>query len=206
MGGCGATSAPLEASLIVYTWPLWILIFTSASLKQKLKRRHMIGALLGFGGIAVLFAGKGMTLNDTLLLPGHGWALMCALTWSLFSAFSARHSNIGSGYLGWVFLFSSGISLSAWFVLGAPLAPPRSLVVTVCSAFLVVSGYGLWDFGIKHGNVQLLGISSFLTPVLAVLYLVMLQKAEFGVSSFAALVLIVLGIGVAIFATSGREL
>ena len=57
--------------------------------------------------------------------------------------------------------------------------------------------YAMWDFGMKHGNAQLIGVMSFLTPVLTAVYLVALGIAELTPYLVISLLLVVSGIGVA---------
>jgi drug/metabolite transporter (DMT)-like permease len=38
-----------------------------------------------------------------------------------------------------------------------------------------------WDHGTKHGDLRLLGVLSYLTPVLSTLWLVLAGRAEAGV-------------------------
>lgn len=191
---------PLEATLIIYTWPLLVIVFTTISLKQKLKWYHMVAGALGLAGIAALMMGRGLELGSLSLTSGHLWAVISSLTWSIFSAVAARHSWLSNNFLGGVFALSSIFNGVIWLVfLGAPPAPASSLwIVAVASIFFALS-YASWDYGMKHGNAQLIGVLSFLTPVLSAVYLVMLGKAEMTVYLAAALTLVVTGIGIAKF-------
>lgn len=195
---------PLEATLIIYTWPLLVIIFTTLSLRQKFHWFHIVGGLLGLAGIAALLLGRGLDLSGFRLMPGHFWAVVSALSWSVFSAISARYSYQSSNFLSVVFALSALINGGIWyFHLGAPLAPVTSLWIAGIAAVFFTAAYALWDFGIKHGNAQLIGTVSFLTPVLAALYLVLLGKAELSFSLVISLVFVLAGIGVAKY---GRDL
>lgn len=191
---------PLEATLIIYTWPLLVIVFTTISLRQRLKWYHMAAGALGLCGIAALMMGRGLELGALSFTSGHLWALVCALTWSVFSAVAARHTYLSSNFLGVVLLLSALFSGSVWVMIqGAPPAPASSLwIVGVASVFFALS-YASWDYGMKHGDAQLIGVLSFITPVLSAVYLVLLGKAEMTVYLLAALMLVVAGIGIAKF-------
>jgi drug/metabolite transporter (DMT)-like permease len=189
---------PLEATLIIYTWPLLVIVFTTISLGQRFRWYHMAGGILGLAGIAALLAGRGLDLAGFTLMPGHGWAVVCALSWSIFSAVSARYRFRSSDFLGVVFALSALVNGTLWYVwMGAPPAPVPSLWIVAVSSIFFAAAYAFWDFGMKRGNAQLIGAASFLTPVLAAVYLVLLGKAELSVFLFAALALVVAGIGIA---------
>lgn len=189
---------PLEATLIIYTWPLLVIVFTTISLGQKFRWFHIVAGLLGMAGIAVLLMGRGLGIGGFNLLPGHGWALVSALTWSVFSAVSARYPYLTSNFLGVVFFLSMVINGAVWlFYQGAPLAPTQSLWIAGTASIFFALGYAMWDFGMKHGNSQLIGAISFLTPVLTAVYLVLLGKADLTLYLLASLALVVAGIAVA---------
>lgn len=188
---------PLEATLIIYTWPLLVIVFTTISLRQRLRWYHMVAGVFGLCGIAALLVGRGLEFGHFMLMPGHGWALVSSLTWSIFSAVSARYTYLSSKFLGVVFLLSGLINGAIWLALGAPPAPATSLAIVAVASIGFALSYAMWDFGMKHGNAQLIGVMSFLTPVLSAVYLVAMGKAEMTLALVAALLLVLAGIGTA---------
>lgn len=189
---------PLEATLIIYTWPLLVVILTTISLGQRFRWFHAVAGVLGLAGIVALLLGKGLAVGAFQLMPGHFWAAISAVTWAVFSAMAARYPASSSNFLGVIFLASALINGSIWlFFLGAPPAPVPSLLLVGFASVFFALAYAMWDFGMKQGNAQLIGVISFLTPVLTAVYLVLLGKAELTPYLVASLVLVVAGIGVA---------
>lgn len=189
---------PLEATLIIYTWPLMVVVLTALTLKRRLQAHHLLAAALGFAGIAVLLAGRGLAFGDFTPAAGHGLALVCALSWSLFAALSARQSHIGSAFLAVVCGISVIVNGAVWYLyMGAPMAPVSSLVIVVGISILTALGYLLWDFGMKHGNTRLIATSAFMTPVLAAFYLVALGKGALTPYLAVALLMVVSAIALA---------
>ncbi len=188
---------PLEATLIIYLWPLLVVIFTTIALRQRLRWYHGLGGAIGLLGTVLMMMGRGLNLDHFTLLPGHGWALLCALSWSVFAALSARQKQFSSDIYSIIFLISClGNAAYWWWGLDAPAAPTRSLIIVVCAALPTVMAYMLWDFGTKHGDTQLIGVASFLTPVLAACYLVLLDQAAMTPYLALALLCVMSGIGV----------
>lgn len=191
---------PLEATLIIYTWPLLLIVFSTISLRQKFHWYHLVAGMLGLAGVAALLVGRGLGLEGFQLMPGHLWAIVSALSWSVFSAVAARYPDQGSDFLGVVFFLSAAINGCIWLLyLGAPAAPVQSLWIVGAASIFFALGYAMWDFGMKHGNAQLIGVASFLTPVLSAIYLVLLGQAALTIYLALALVLVVAGIGIARF-------
>lgn len=189
---------PLEATLIIYTWPLLVVVLTTISLGQRLRWFHAVAGVLGLAGIVTLLVGKGLAVGDFQLMPGHFWAVISAVTWAVFSAMAARYPSSSSNFLGVIFGASALINGSVWlFALGAPPAPVSSILTVASASIFFALAYAMWDFGMKQGNAQLIGVVSFLTPVLTAIYLVALGIAELTPYLVLSLLLVVVGIGVA---------
>ncbi|MEF2074669.1 DMT family transporter [Consotaella aegiceratis] len=196
---------PLEATLLVYTWPLLVIIFTTVSLGQKFQWYHLVAGVVGLAGIVALLMGRGLGFGSFQLAPGHIWAIVSALSWSIFSAISARYPYQSSNFLGVVFFLSSIINGSIWFfVQRAPSAPAQSLLIAGVAAIFFTCCYAMWDFSMKHGNTQLVGVVSFLTPVLSTVYLVLFGMAELTGYLIVSLMLVITGIGIAKYGESIR--
>lgn len=189
---------PLEATLIIYTWPLLVVVLTTISLGQRFRWFHAVAGALGLAGIVALLLGKGLAVGSFHLMPGHFWAVISAVTWAVFSAMAARYPSSSSNFLGVIFGASALINGSIWlFVLGAPPAPVSSVLIVASASVFFAMAYAMWDFGMKQGNAQLIGVMSFLTPVLTAVYLVALGIAELTPYLVISLLLVVSGIGVA---------
>jgi len=189
---------PLEATLIIYTWPLLVVILTTISLGQRFRWFHAVAGALGLAGIVTLLLGKGLAVGAFQLMPGHFWAVISAVSWAIFSAMAARYPASSSNFLGVIFFASAVINGSMWlFALGAPPAPTQSVLIVASASIFFALAYAMWDFGMKQGDAQLIGVVSFLTPVLTAVYLVVLGIAELTPYLVAALLLVVAGIGVA---------
>src|SRR6185312_15575674 len=75
---------PAEANLVNYLWPLLIVLLAAPLAGETLGWPHLLGALLGFAGVAVLEVGRGVSFPGTYAV-GYALALGCAFAWSLYS-------------------------------------------------------------------------------------------------------------------------
>lgn len=189
---------PMEATLIIYLWPLLVVVFTTLALRRKLSWAHGVGCACGLAGLIVMFMGRGLDFARFSLQSGHWLAMLCALSWALYSALSARQKQFGTNILGAIFFISGCLNLLYWHgVLNAPPAPVHSLLVVVVSAVPLYGAYMLWDYAMKYGDSQLVGMTSFLTPVLSALCLVTIGTVGLTPQLVGALTLVMLGIGCA---------
>ena len=167
---------PAEASLIAYLWPLLIVLFSSLLPGETLAPRHVVGAVLGFAGVVLLGWNRagGMSF-DWGALPGYGLALGCAFVWSGYSVLSRRFGEVSTDAVVGFCVATALLSLACHIAFETTRWPESG------GAWLAILGLGLgpvgaafylWDAGVKHGDIKLLGVASYAAPVLSTLFLV----------------------------------
>lgn len=175
---------PAEASLIAYLWPLLIVLLSGLLPGRRpgdrLAGRHLLGAALGFAGVVVLALGRGGLALETRYLPGYGLALLCAGIWSSYSVLSRRVSAVPTDAVVGFCLVTALIGLPchlAW----EQTRWPEGAVAWACVVALglgpVGAAFYAWDHGMKQGDIRLLGVASYATPILSTLILVALGFA-----------------------------
>lgn len=163
-----------EAGLIAYLWPLLIVLFSGLLPGETLRLGHLLGACLGFSGAALIITGGGTAGFQAEHLPGYALALLCALTWSGYSVLSRR---LGQTPTSSVAVFCVLTAIASWilhFSLEQTVWPPDALawMSTVALGLGPVGlAFYVWDIGVKHGDIQMLGTSSYAAPLLSTLVL-----------------------------------
>ncbi|MCX7566943.1 EamA family transporter [Sulfitobacter sp. F26169L] len=169
-----------EAGLIAYLWPLLIVVFSGLLPSERLRAGHIIGALLGFAGAAIIISGGGAGLSGEYL-SGYLLALLAAFTWTGYSVLSRMVGSAPTASVAIFCLVTSALSLPLHLIFEETVLP--STVVGWAS----IAGLGLgpvgfafyvWDIGCKRGDIQLLGTSSYAAPLLSTLVLVLAGIAE----------------------------
>ncbi|MEO1520845.1 MAG: EamA family transporter [Cyanobacteria bacterium J06633_2] len=192
----------VEASLIAYLWPLLIVLLSALLPNERLSMFHILGAALGFVGAVVLVTkGQSFALNADNV-SGYLAALVCAVLWSSYSVLSRRVGSIPSSSVGG-FCGATAILAAICHYSFEQTIIPQGI------EWLAILGLGLgpvglafftWDVGVKFGNIKLLGVLSYLAPLLSTVILIVVGLAEATVSVAIACMLIVGGALVA----SGR--
>ncbi|HEY9668033.1 MAG TPA: EamA family transporter [Coleofasciculaceae cyanobacterium] len=185
----------IEASLIAYLWPLLIVLFSALLPGEKLRWFHLVGAIAGFMGAALLVTkGESLTFNTQYTL-GYLSALVCALTWSSYSVLSRRFGSIPTDAVGG---FCGVTAILAWVCHGLF----EQTVWPVGQEWLAIICLGLgpiglafftWDYGVKHGNIKVLGALSYAAPLLSTMVLIAGGLAEASWSIVLACLLIIGG-------------
>jgi len=166
----------VEASLINYLWPLLIVLGSALMPGERLRWFHIAGALLGFAGTIIIVTGNGGFSLSGQYTFGYLMALGGAFAWAGYSLLSRRVSAVPTSIVAAFCLVTALLSFVCHFLFGEPTIWPQDT-----RQWLAVAGLGLfpaglafycWDYGVKHGNIQLLGAASYAAPVLSTLVLV----------------------------------
>ncbi|MFZ5783122.1 MAG: DMT family transporter [Pseudomonadota bacterium] len=165
---------PAEANLVNYLWPLLIVLLSAPLAGERLGWPHLVGALLGFAGVGLLAAGRGVSFTGTYAL-GYGLALGCAFTWALYSVLSRRFGETPTDAI------TAFCAASAVLSLACHLAVERTTWPDSAAAWLAVLALGLgpagtafylWDHAVKRGDIRALGALSYATPILSTALLI----------------------------------
>lgn len=170
----------VEASLIAYLWPLLIVTGSALLPGETLRWNHVVGTLLGLGGTALIVGRNGVAFESAYLI-GYGAAFLCAFTWAGYSlatrSFEAVSTDVVTGYC----LATAILSLVCHLLLETTVWPQTGfewLAVAGLGLLPVGAAFYVWDFGVKNGDIQILGAASYAAPLLSTLVLVLSGFAE----------------------------
>ncbi len=163
----------LEANLINYLWPALIVVFSGFLLRgYRLTMRHAIGCAVAFAGACVVLAGKGAHF-EARYASGYALAFLAAVVWALYSVLTKKIAAAVPSSMVGGFCFASAVASLACH---AVLEPSVSLSVR---DWIVLGALGLgpmgaafyaWDYAFKKGDPRTIGLLSYLTPVLSMLF------------------------------------
>ncbi|XDA99320.1 EamA family transporter [Sulfitobacter sp. LCG007] len=163
-----------EAGLIAYLWPLLIVVFSGLLPGERVRPGHLIGAMIGFGGAALIISG-GSTGFQPHYASGYGLAFLCALTWSSYSVLSRRAGQAPTATVAVFCLAAAILSLPLHLALEEtqwPVGTGGWLSLALLGLGPVGLAFFVWDIGVKQGDIQLLGTASYAAPLLSTLALV----------------------------------
>lgn len=171
----------VEVNLVNYLWPLLIVLFAGLFGGQRLAGRHLAGAGLGLSGcVLAIGAGAGFAGGN---LAGYLSALAAAVTWAVYSVLNRRFAAVSSAAVARFCLATAAMAVPAHLITETTVWPDARgwLVVLAMGLGPVGLAFTAWDHGTKHGDLRLLGVLSYLTPVLSTLWLVLAGRADAGV-------------------------
>ena len=192
--------APLaETGLIGYLWPLFIVLLSGLLPGERLGPLHVLGALTGFAGVALMVL-RGGADWPAQAVPGFALALAFALAWAGYSVGSRRFGAQPTEAVTVYFLAGAVLSALAHLAFEQTQWPQDSLGWMSLIA-LGIGPTGLsffaWDVGMKRGDIQLLGVVSYAAPLLSTLALIAAGIAAPSILLIAAAALIAGGAALA---------
>lgn len=198
-------SPTAETGLIAYLWPLFIVLFSGLLPGERLRRAHIGGALLAFGGVALIVLDREHAGNSSAV--GLVLAFLCALTWAGYSVASRRLGDVPTASVTVFCLATAALSALAHLALEETLWPSDWVgwaAVLALGIGPVGAAFFTWDIGMKRGDIQLLGVASYAAPLLSTLALVMAGIAEPSWTIALAAILIAAGAALAARASARR--
>ena len=187
---------PVEAGLIAYLWPLFIVLFSALLPGEQLKWHHIVGGALGLLGAALIVTGGGAVEFRSEFSFGYAMAFLCALIWSGYSVLSRRFSDVSTDVVTGFCLATSLLALVAHLLLETTVWPTTGtewFAVLALGLGPVGFAFYVWDYGVKHGDIQVLGAASYLAPLLSTLALILAGYADFTWAVAIACLLITVG-------------
>ena len=166
---------PAEANLVNYLWPLLIVLLSAPLAGERLGWPHLLGALLGFAGVAVLAFGRGVSFAGGHAL-GYLLAVGCAFAWALYSVLSRRFGETPTDAIASFCAAAAILSLLChWLVEPTvwPATPVAWLAVLALGLGPTGGAFYLWDHAVKRGDIRALGALSYAAPILSTALLVL---------------------------------
>lgn len=186
----------VEASLIAYLWPLFIVLGSALMPGERLRWNHVAGALLGLAGTFLIITKGGGLAFDSRYAFGYAMAGVCAFLWSGYSLLSRRFPAVPTSIVTWFCAATSALSLACHFALEETVLPATAgqwLAVVGLGLMPVGAAFYTWDIGMKRGNIQVLGAASYAAPLLSTLILIAAGFAAPSSRILAACLLITAG-------------
>jgi drug/metabolite transporter (DMT)-like permease len=163
---------PVEANLVNYLWPLFMVVLAPALLPGvSLRPLHLVAATLGFAGaaIAILGAREGSASAPVAVAGYWGFlpALGSAFIWASYSLWTKRVAAFPTSAIGLFGVVSGVLSLVCHALLETPavLSPKDWLLVALCGLGPLGAAFFVWDMALKRGDARQIGILSYVTPL-----------------------------------------
>ena len=182
---------PVEANLVNYLWPLLIVVISGLLPGERLRPRHVIGAILGLIGTTMLIGGGTLVFHPADAW-GFGLAALSAFIWAAYSVLSRRFGEVPTVAVAGYCTVSAILALCAHAGLETWVWPNKWewLLVAALGFGPMGGAFYAWDVGMKKGDIRALGGLAYVAPLLSTLFLILggFGVATVGVAIAAALI------------------
>jgi drug/metabolite transporter (DMT)-like permease len=163
-------------SVIGSIFPLWLVIIGLFSAKSKLKTKALIGLLLGFAGICVIFYQHLRDFVDPAFRFGIFLSIVSTWSWAFGTVYTKKHAVHFNPYfgLGLQMVISGTTILTSLHLTGHALAPTDIPWQSWASiAYLVLFGsvisFIAYLYALQHLPTEQVSLYAYINPVVAVL-------------------------------------
>lgn len=166
---------PAEAGLLNYLWPLLIVLLSSLLPGERLAPHHIVGAVLGFAGTVVLFAGNSGSQFDPAHIPGFVAAFVAAFVWAGYSVMSRKLASVPTDAVAGFCVVTAVLAAACHLALEVTIWPETTLqwlAIVALGIGPVGIAFFAWDIGMKRGDIRVLGAASYATPLLSTAFLI----------------------------------
>ncbi len=190
----------LEANLLNYTWPLLIVLFSARipvqGARAGLRWWHLAGTALGFAGTLLILTSSGKPGFHAQAWSGYLAAVGAAVVWALYSVLSRRFAHVPSIAVTGYCLATAAAATLCHLIFETSVWPGDAggwATIAGLGAGPVGLAFYVWDYGVKHGDIRVLGAAAYATPLLSTLLLVLLGLGQSTPALWAACALIIGG-------------
>ncbi|WP_371916231.1 DMT family transporter [Pseudomonas sp. PICF141] len=190
-----------EASLIAYLWPLLIVLLSAFTAGEQLRKRQLLGALLGLAGTAFIMQQRASAEVADMPVAGYLAAFACALVWSSYSVINRCFNEVPSSIIGGICGLVAVAGLVCHLTFETSVTPDSGQWAAIVGLGLGPVGLAFfaWDHATKHGSLSMLGALSYLAPLISTLLLVAIGQSHASPFLIIPALLIIVG---AVIATS----
>jgi drug/metabolite transporter (DMT)-like permease len=164
-----------QANLLVYLWPVMIVVMGAAVGLFRLRARQIFGLLLGFTGAAILIWDG----HVSLAAGGIVLALLSGALWAGYCVFRLLWKEPTGNLLARGCAISTVLCALLHLLFEPTVVPAAGAVAAIATAGFIALGVGnfVWDLGFRRGDGHLLAVMAYATPLCSALLLTGLGAA-----------------------------
>ena len=190
----------MQVGMVNYLWPCLTIVFAVLFNGERARWWIVPGVLLSLLGVMVVLGGEDgfNPMHFAANWMKNPWsytiALVGAVLWagygSMTRAWSGGHNPV-------VIIFFNDMLIFGLIWLLTPTPPGEWMHPGWLGVFLGAAatglGYGVWTYGMQYGNMTLLGIGSYFTPVLSCVFASCYIGSDLSATFWQGVALVVLG-------------
>jgi len=156
-------AAPVSATIVAHTWPVWMVLVVLALGIARGTRWDVLALLFGLAGVTAVAIRDGSFELHLGLMVSFGGAWLWAM-------YSGARTRVPAGPPDALTVFAATAAIASWMLhvlLGEPFSPaPVDVAIALAVGMLPMGvANALWDIAVRRGDPVLLAGVSFLEPI-----------------------------------------
>lgn len=165
----------IEMNIIFNIWPALIIMMMAILKEEKINLLTFIGFFLSFAGIVVINHHPHLNFIDNFLTNPISYLLifLAAILWAVYCIYTKKYSN-GTNAVSLYFVLTA-VALWIFTLSTHGLALPDAVhfngyFIIFLNAVFFSMGYLAWNIGIIKGNISILIMLSYFSPIFSSLF------------------------------------
>ncbi|MEB6665725.1 aromatic amino acid DMT transporter YddG [Acinetobacter vivianii] len=191
----------IEVSIVNYLWPSLTIVAFVIFKELKFNLLILFGLFISISGIIYIQAGNDSFSVQSVMnnLKDNPLSYLLALSGAIIWAFYCVVTRKMSKGQNPISIFFIGVALTLWLKLGLTdqlVMPALNLSLSLyllLAAAAVGLGYAAWNIGIIHGNITILVVASYFTPIISSVLAMFVLDTELPVTFWQGTMLVTLG-------------
>ncbi len=187
----------IEIGLINYLWPCLTVLLTVIINRQPVSFWLYPALILAFLGVAWTVNGdEGLSLNQlssniATNPASYSMAFIGAFIWAVYCNITKRLSGENNA-ITWFFMATASALWIKYFSSDAPamVFSTDSVINLLLASAAMGMGYALWNIGIIGGNMVLLAVLSYFTPLLSTLFAAIVLNVTLSITFWQGVIMV----------------
>ncbi|HEM8404676.1 TPA: aromatic amino acid DMT transporter YddG [Acinetobacter baumannii] len=191
----------IEVSIVNYLWPSLTVLAFVIFRELKFNVFIILGLLISISGIIFIQTGNGDFSLGRVVDNFHSnplsyvLAFIGAIIWAFYCVLTKK---IGKGQNP-IYIFFLGVAITLWLKLlfsgqvSFPSLDLNTILFLIVASAAIGLGYAAWNIGIIHGNITMLVVASYFTPIISSLLAMLVLQTELSISFWQGTAMVTAG-------------
>ncbi|EMN2534921.1 aromatic amino acid DMT transporter YddG [Acinetobacter baumannii] len=191
----------IEVSIVNYLWPSLTVLAFVIFRELKFNVFIILGLLISISGIIFIQTGNGDFSLGRVVDNFHSnplsyiLAFIGAIIWAFYCVLTKKMGK-GQNPISICFL---GVALTLWLKLlfsgqvSLPSLDLNTILSLIVASAAIGLGYAAWNIGIIHGNITMLVVASYFTPIISSLLAMLVLQTELSISFWQGTAMVTAG-------------